>query len=179
MIQNYASLTFTTAVKNLQEKAGSRRAYARIEKNRYLDGFSEKERLFVEGMDSFYLATISENGYPYIQHRGGPKGFIKVLTNNQLGIVDFAGNSQFISVGNLATNEKVALILVDYAARARLKILGRAKIIELTEDPNLFEILSVSNQNIKPERMIVFTIDAYDWNCPQHITPRYEAVEGR
>src|SRR3954453_1713082 len=120
MAKNYGSLAFTAAVKEMADKAGSRATYARIEKSSYADGLTESEIDFISQRDSFYMATIGENGYPYIQHRGGPKGFLKVLDPKRLGIIDFKGNSQYISVGNIATHNNVALIMVDYPARARL-----------------------------------------------------------
>lgn len=173
MAKNYASLAFTTAVKEMQEKLGSRAGYARLEKSTYVDGLTENETDYISKRDSFYMATISENGYPYIQHRGGPKGFVKVLDPKRLGIIDFKGNSQYISVGNIATHSNVALIMVDYPARARLKIFAKASIIELKEDPALYDLLHPEGYKFRPERMMIFTVEAYDWNCPQHITPRY------
>ncbi|MEO5891461.1 MAG: pyridoxamine 5'-phosphate oxidase family protein [Ferruginibacter sp.] len=173
MAKNYPSLAFTDAVKQMQEKAGSRSSYARMERDTYVDGLTENEINFISHMDSFYLATIGENGYPYIQHRGGPKGFIKVLDKKRIGFVDFRGNMQYISVGNIATNSNAAIIMVDYPAKARLKILAKANVIELKDDPALYELLDLKDYKFRPERMMVFDIEAYDWNCPQHITPRY------
>ena len=173
MAKNYASLAFTDAVKKMQEKLGSRASYARLEKNSYVDGLTKNEVDFILQRDSFYMATISENGFPYIQHRGGPKGFLKVLDAKRLGIIDFKGNSQYISVGNIATHNNVALIMVDYPARARLKIFAKATITDLNDDPLLFDSLNLYGYKFRPERMMVFYIEAYDWNCPQHITPRY------
>jgi len=177
MAKNFAELAFTDTIKTLQEKAGSRASYARMEKGTHIDGFTEYEEKFIKDRDSFYLSTIGANGYPYIQHRGGPKGFLKVLDKHRLGFIDFRGNMQFISVGNLETNNKVAIILVDYPARARLKIYATAEIIELKNDPELRKLLDLEGYNFKPDRMMVFHIDAYDWNCPQHITPRYTVAE--
>jgi uncharacterized protein len=177
MAKNYAELAFTKAVKEMQEKLGSRVAYARQEKNSLVDGLTEYETEFISQRDSFYMATISENGFPYIQHRGGPKGFIKVLDKYRLGIIDFRGNSQYISVGNLATHQNVALIMVDYPARARLKIFAKAKIVELKDDPALYDLLDLENYKFHPERMMLFQMEAYDWNCQQHITPRYTLQE--
>jgi predicted pyridoxine 5'-phosphate oxidase superfamily flavin-nucleotide-binding protein len=173
MEKNYPSLAFTAAVKEMQEKLGSRAAYARIEKSTYVSGLTASEVDFISRRDSFYMATISENGYPYIQHRGGPKGFLKVLDGKRLGVIDFKGNAQYISVGNIATHNNVALIMVDYPARARLKIFARAKIIELKDDPALYKLLDLDGYKFRAERMMVFDVEAYDWNCPQHITPRY------
>ena len=177
MAKNYASLAFTDPVKKMQEKVGSRVSYERMEKGTYVDGLTENEIDFIANRDSFYIATIGENGYPYIQHRGGPKGFLKVLDTKRLGFIDFRGNAQYISVGNIATHNQVAMIMVDYPARARLKIYAQAKIIELNEDHKLREQLDLKEYMVRPERMMVFDIDAYDWNCPQHITPRYTAEE--
>lgn len=174
---NYASLAFTDAVKEMQEILGSRKSYARLEEKSYVDGLKENEMAFIAERDSFFMASIGENGYPYIQHRGGIKGFIKVLDKKQLGIIDYKGNSQYISVGNITTNNKVALIMVDYPTRTRLKLYAKARIVELEEDPALYTRLSVEGSQSRPERMMVFDVDAYDWNCPQHITPRYTIEE--
>jgi predicted pyridoxine 5'-phosphate oxidase superfamily flavin-nucleotide-binding protein len=177
MAKNFATLAFTDAVKAMQEKAGSRSGYARMESSSYVDGLSENEIDFIEDQDSFYVASIGENNFPYIQHRGGPKGFIKVLDKNRIGFIDFSGNRQYITLGNMATNNNVALIMVDYPKRARLKILAKSEIVELKDDPSLFNLLDLKNYKFKPERMMVFHIEAYDWNCPQHITPRYTVEE--
>lgn len=173
MAKNFATIAFTDAVKTMQEKLGSRASYARMEKDIYLDGLTENEIDFIAQRDSFYMATIGENGFPYIQHRGGPKGFLKVLDAKRIGIVDFRGNMQYISTGNITANNNVALIMVDYPARARLKILAKAEIVELKDDPGLYDLLAPEDYKFKPERMMIFNIEAYDWNCPQHITPRY------
>jgi uncharacterized protein len=173
MANNYGEIAFSAAAKELQEKLGSRTNYARMEKDSYVDGLTENEIEYIAARDSFYMATIGENGFPYIQHRGGPKGFLKVLNSKRVGFIDFKGNMQFISVGNMATNNNVALIMVDYPARARLKIYAKGKIIELKDDPALFALLDLKEYTFRPERMMVFDIEAYDWNCRQHITPRY------
>lgn len=173
MAKNFAAIAFTDTVKAMQEKAGSRASYARMEKQTYVDGLTQNEADFIAHQDSFYMSTIGENGFPYIQHRGGPKGFLKVLDANRIGFIDFKGNMQYISVGNIATNKNVAIIVVDYPSRTRLKILAKAEIVELKNDPELFASLDLSEYKFRPERMMVFHIEAYDWNCPQHITPRY------
>lgn len=177
MAKNYAELAFTSAIKEMQKKMGSRSNYARMEKFSYVDGLTENEMQFIEQQSSFYLASIGENKFPYIQHRGGPKGFLKVLSRNQLGFIDFEGNKQYISMGNLATNNNVALIMVDYPSRTRLKIFAKVRIIELNENVKLYKLLDLSNYKFRPERMLVLDIEAYDWNCPQHITPRYTMDE--
>ena len=173
MAKNFAEIAFTSAVKEMQEKLGSRTSYARMERDTYLDGLTENEINFIERRDSFYMATIGENNFPYIQHRGGPKGFLKVLDAKRLGFIDFKGNMQYISVGNLAANNNVALIMVDYPSKSRLKIFAKTEIIELKDDPSLYKMLDLSEYKFRPERMMVLHIEAYDWNCPQHITPRY------
>ena len=174
---NYSAIAFTEAVKTLQEKAGSRANYARMEKQSHTNGLTESEVDFISHRDSFYMATVGENGFPYIQFRGGPKSFLKVLDEKRLGFIDFRGNMQYVSVGNLTTNNKVALILVDYPARARLKIFAEAEIVELKDDPALFDSLNFEGYKFRPERMMILNVKAYDWNCPQHITPRYTAEE--
>ena len=174
---NYANTAFTEVIKALQEKNGSRTAYDRMEKFSYVDGLTETEKNFIGGMDSFYIASLGENGFPYIQHRGGSKGFIKVINNDTIGIIDFSGNKQYISVGNITTNPNVSLIMVSYPNRARLKIYAEAEIVEMNEDPALYDFLALENYKFKAERMILFHIKAYDWNCPQHITPRYTETE--
>jgi uncharacterized protein len=173
MAKNFAEIAFSTAVKEMQEKLGSRAAYARTERDTYVDGLTENEADFISERDSFYMASIGENGFPYIQHRGGPKGFLKVLDAKRLGFIDFKGNMQYITVGNLTTHNQVAIIMVDYPARARLKIFAKAEILELKDNPGLYASLDLKEYKFRPERMMVLHIEAYDWNCPQHITPRY------
>ena len=174
---NYAQLAFTDAIKKIQEEVGSRGAYDRMEKTSVVDGLTENEIRFIGERDSFYMASFGENEYPYIQHRGGPAGFIKVIDNKTIGIVDFAGNRQYISTGNISKNEKVALILLSYPQRARLKLYANAKIVDLEGNEALYELLKPADYKFRPERMMVFEIQAYDWNCPQHIVPRYSAEE--
>jgi len=177
MADNFASLAFTAAVKQLQERFGSRASYERLQKHTYIDGLTDAEADFIGQRDSFYMATYSENEFPYIQHRGGPTGFVKVLDKHRIGFIDFSGNRQYISVGNIATNNNVSLIMVDYPARTRLKILAKATIVELKDDPDLYALLDLPGYKFRPERMFVLTIEAYDWNCPQHIIPRYTVEE--
>ncbi|GAA3920654.1 pyridoxamine 5'-phosphate oxidase [Chitinophaga oryziterrae] len=177
MAKNYPSIAFTAAVKKMQEKLGSRASYARLEKDTYVDGLTQNEIAFIGDRDSFYMASFGENEYPYIQHRGGPKGFVKVLDPKRIGFIDFKGNMQYISVGNIQTNNNVSLIMIDYPSRARLKILAKATIVELNDDPALYGLLNLPGYKFKPERMIVLNIEAYDWNCPQHIIPRYTVEE--
>jgi uncharacterized protein len=174
---NYSKLAFTDVVKSLQERLGSRDTYERVEKRSYVDGLTPIESEFIGQLDSFYMASFGENGFPYIQHRGGPKGFIKVIDPATIGIVDFSGNRQYISVGNISQNPKVSLILVSYPLRARLKIYAEAEIVEIEDNPALFELLKPADYQFRPERLMLFHIKAYDWNCPQHITPKYTTEE--
>lgn len=177
MAKNFAEIGFSSAAKKLQEKFGSRVNYARMERQTIYEGLTDFEENFISERDSFYLATMGDNGFPYIQHRGGPKGFLKVLDSNRLGFIDFTGNRQYISVGNLATNNKVSLFLVDYPNRKRLKIYAKAEIVELNDDREMLQLLDLETYKFSPERMIVFHIEAYNWNCPQHITARYTDEE--
>jgi len=177
MAKNFASIGFSTAARQLQEKYGSRQSYARMEKDSYVDGLTENEVNFIAERDSFYMASIGENEFPYVQHRGGPKRLLKVLDNKRLGFIDFKGNMQYITAGNLATNNNVALIMVDYPTRARLKIFARAEVAELASHQELYNALNLEGYKFRPERMMVLHIEAYDWNCPQHIVPRYTIEE--
>lgn len=177
MAKNFAEIAFSDAVKALQEEHGSRKGYERMEKFNIVDGLSENEMGFIANRDSFYMASIGEKTYPYIQHRGGPKGFVKVLDKNTIGFIDFSGNKQYISVGNFATNNNVALIMVDYPARARLKIFAKAEIVELKDNPELLAKLDLGEYKFHSERMMLFHIEAFDWNCSQHITPRFTVEE--
>jgi len=176
---NYSQLAFTDAVKELQEKLGSRSSYERVQKMSYVDGLTDVEIDFIAQIDSFYIASFGDNGYPYIQHRGGPKGFIKVIDKSTIGIVDFIGNRQYISSGNISQNPKVSLILLSYVLKARLKIYAEAEIVELHEDSDLYDFLRPKDYKFKPEWMMIFKIKAYDWNCPQHINPKYSIDEVR
>lgn len=170
---NYPELAFTSTIKDLQEQYGSRSGYERMERYVSTEGLTLREIQLIAERDSFYVASFGENDYPYIQHRGGPKGFLKVIDGQTLGFLDFSGNKQYITVGNVKTNNKVSLILVDYPRRSRLKIYAEAEIKTMEEDPDLVKKLELSNYKYKPERIILYHIEAFDWNCPQHITPRY------
>lgn len=177
MAKNFAEIGFSAAAKKLQEKYGSRKTYSRMESQTVYSGLGRHEQSFIAQRDSFYMATSGENGFPYIQHRGGPKGFLKVLDENRLGFIDFKGNMQYISVGNIATNNKVSLFMVDYPNKRRLKLYAKAEIVELKDNPELLQNLDLEDYKFQPERMMVFNIEAFDWNCPQHITPRFTVEE--
>lgn len=177
MAKNYAEIAFTEEVKKLQEKYGSRSSYARMERLDYTDGLTENEIGFIQERDSLYMASVGENGFPYIQHRGGPKGFLRVLDKDTLGFIDFSGNFQFISVGNLKTQNKASLILMDYRSKTRLKIYVETEVKDISESPELLSKLELKNYKHTPERIMLLHVIAYNWNCPQHITPRYSLSE--
>lgn len=169
---------FTESVKAAQEHYGSRKTYARIETNSsesHLLGDLEKD--FIESRDGFYMATVNEDGWPYVQFRGGPRGFLKVLDDSTLGFADFRGNLQYISVGNLGVSDRAALFLMDYAHQRRLKILARVKIKDAAEAPELIEELRMPAYKAKIERAMTLHVEGFNWNCPQHITPRYTIDE--
>lgn len=147
---SYGQLAFSDAAKALQEQFGSRRAYEQMEKRNVADGLTDNEIRFIENQDHFYIASYGENGYPYIQHRGGPKGFVKVLDAQTLAFVDFAGNRQYVSVGNIETNANVSIIMISYPHRARLKLYAKARIVELDEEPELFEQIDPADYKHRP-----------------------------
>lgn len=174
MSHKFFDLTFTESVKKTQEQYGTRRNFARMEGGKPdFYGLTDAEADFIERMDGFYLATVGENSQPYIQFRGGAAGFLKVLDDKTLGYADFRGNLQYISVGNLAANDKAALFLMDYANRQRLKILARIEIKDAKDAPELIEKLAVTDYKAKIERAVIIHVEAFDWNCPQHIKPKY------
>jgi uncharacterized protein len=174
MTSHYRKVLFSPSVKRTQAAIGSRKAYSRDDGAAdEADRLTEREVSFVAERDSFYMATNGFDGWPYIQHRGGPRGFVKVVTDRRLAFADFRGNRQFISVGNLSDDDRVALIFMDYVRRARLKMFGRVKAINLANDPALEEQLVDSAYGAVAERGLLIDIEAFDWNCAQHITPRY------
>lgn len=178
MGSKYSELAFTPAVRRLQERDGSRTHYARGEAaGSGPDLLGESESAFIGERDSFYLATVSEAGWPYLQHRGGPRGFLKVLDERTLAFADFRGNRQHLSEGNLEGNDRVSLILVDYPNRRRLKLMGRARVAQATEAARLVAQLGNAGYAARIERAIVIRVEGYDWNCPQHITARYSESE--
>jgi hypothetical protein len=176
---SFGSLVFTPLVKKLQERYGSRRQYERMAANAEQDRFTEFETQFLADRDSFYWATIGATGWPYIQHRGGPKGFLKVIDDHTLALGDFRGNKQYISTGNLQSDSRVAMIMVDYPRQARLKILGRVDILEGEQAETWLPRVRMPQEKTEIERVFVIHVEAFDWNCPQHITPRYTADELR
>jgi len=177
MNQNFTKFAFTDSVRKEQERYGSRQSYARMEESGDHYVLSAREIPFIQSRDSFYMATVGENGWPYMQFRGGPKGFLKVLGSTTLGYADFRGNMQYISTGNINSSRKASLFLMDYPSQKRLKIWAGSEVLEAEQDAELLEKLKMPDYNAPIERLIIFRIQAYDWNCPQHITPRYTTEE--
>ena len=177
MIKNFTSYAFTDTVKDLQSRYGSRKAYDRMEKSgdRYILSF--QEIAFIQSRDSFYLSTVGENDWPYVQHRGGPKGFLKVVDESTLRFADYTGNRQYISTGNIIDNSKVAMILMDYPTRQRVKIWATAKVDFAEDQPERASELEDPNYKAKIERIYTLEIQAYDWNCPKYIPQRYTLEE--
>jgi predicted pyridoxine 5'-phosphate oxidase superfamily flavin-nucleotide-binding protein len=177
MNKNFTQLAFTDSVKSVQQRHGSRQAYARMETSGDQYQLTDREAEFIQARDSFYMATVGENGWPYVQFRGGPPGFLKIIDDTTLGYADFRGNRQYISTGNLQAENRAALILMDYANQRRLKIWTEVTITEASDDPELMESLRMPDYQARIERVVLLKIQAYDWNCPQHITPRYTIDE--
>ena len=172
---NNSDVVFPEAARRAQAERGSARVYARKIASGFPDRVTPELAGFIAELDTAFLATVSADGAPYIQHRGGPKGFIKVIDDRTLGFADFAGNKQYITISNLAGNDRAYLFLLDFANRQRIKIWGRARVVE--NDPALMERLVDPGYRARPERAILFTIEAWDVNCSQHITERYTRGE--
>jgi uncharacterized protein len=178
MGHKFAQTIFSSAAKALQKRYGSRAAYERIAQSGVShDSLSANEIDFIRERDSFYMASVTADGWPYIQHRGGPAGFLKVLGPKALAFADFSGNRQYISAGNLTENDRVSLFLMDYPHRTRLKILGHAHLIEPGSEPELDQLVAEPDYDTEIERIFRIELVAYDWNCPQHITPRFTLEE--
>ena len=174
MANKFYDIAFTPGVKRAQEHYGSRGRFERIEDGRIETvALADAEIDFIERADGFYMATVGEQNQPYIQFRGGQPGFLKVLDEQTLGFADFRGNLQYISVGNLSENNRVALFLMDYANRQRLKIFAEAEVADASDAPELLGELRDENYKAKIERIMILRVKAFNWNCPQHITPRY------
>jgi predicted pyridoxine 5'-phosphate oxidase superfamily flavin-nucleotide-binding protein len=173
----YAQLLFTDSIRAEQARAGSRAAYTRLERGELTnDHLGPEEVDFIFAQDHFFIATTGETGYPYVQHRGGRPGLLHVLDPHTVAFADLRGNRQYISTGNLKRNDRVSLLLLDQAARARLKLVGRGRAVTKAEDPQLVARVSEGADGTV-ERAIVVQVEALDWNCPQHITPRYTLEE--
>jgi hypothetical protein len=179
MAHRFAQLMFTPAVKDVQARMGSRGANERFDDPDApaADRLGPAEREFIAARDSFYMATVSETGWPYVQHRGGPPGFLKVIDARTIGFADYRGNRQYVSVGNLTRDDRVSLILVDYPNRRRLKIVGRSRLVDPRSDPEIIARLRDTDYDARVERAMLIAVQAFDWNCPQHITPRFTEAE--
>lgn len=179
MPRAFAEIAFTPSVRSIQEKQGSAASYAKFLKPEVGGGdrLTAQEAGFIADRDGFYQATVSETGWPYVQFRGGPRGFLKILSETQIGYADFRGNRQYVSVGNLAVEDRVSLILMDYPNRRRLKLWGHATTIDAADQPAMIADLHDEDYQAVPERAVIITIDAFDWNCPQHIPQRYTLDE--
>jgi predicted pyridoxine 5'-phosphate oxidase superfamily flavin-nucleotide-binding protein len=180
MGRRFQELAFTPLVKEHQLEHGSRRQYERMEKSSPLgeDTLGPAEQDFLQRRDSFYMASVSQTGWPYLQHRGGPKGFVRVINPSLIGFADLRGNKQYVSLGNFEHDPRVALFFMDYPYQTRLKILGRVEVHE--DDPEaagLIESFRPANKADVIERVILIHVEGFDWNCPQHITPRYTQEE--
>ena len=173
-----SEILFTPSVREAQARYGSREQMERLQQHGPAnDTLTEAERDFIQARDGFYLATVSETGWPYIQFRGGPAGFVRVLDGKTLGYADFRGNRQYVSTGNLTHNDRAALFFMDYANRARLKLLGHARIADAREASDLAARLAVPGYPARVERAVLITVESFEWNCHQHITPRYTEAE--
>jgi uncharacterized protein len=171
-----SDVAFTPAVKSIQARKGSRKAYADLEqRGGWRTEIDEDLTSFLEAQDSMFLATASADGQPYIQHRGGPKGFIKILDKNTLAFVDYGGNRQYITQGNLSENPRANIFLMDYAHRRRVKIWGEARVVD--DDPALLKSLMPTGYKARPEQVILFKVSAWDTNCPQHIPQKFDAAD--
>lgn len=179
MARAFYEIAFTDAVTAKQKHYGSADAYAKFlspEANRN-DALTETEIAFISARDGFYQATVTQTGWPYVQFRGGPKGFMKALDEKTLAYADFRGNRQYLSIGNLSDNDRISLFFMDYSNRRRLKLFGHAKFIDIEDDPFLVERLSDPNYRAQPERAVVITVAGFDWNCSQHIAQRFTLEE--
>jgi uncharacterized protein len=185
MGRRFQEIAFTPLVKEHQKEHRSLHLYERVEKNSPLgtDKLGPAEEDFIKRRDSFYMASVSETGWPYIQHRGGPKGFVRVINPSLIGFADLRGNKQYVSLGNFDHDSRVALFFMDYPYQTRLKILGRVEVHEVEihendkEASELIESFRPTNKSDVIERVILIHIEGFDWNCPQHITPRYTVEE--
>ncbi|MET0900091.1 MAG: pyridoxamine 5'-phosphate oxidase family protein [Mycobacterium sp.] len=181
MSKHYGAIAFTDAVRDVQRAHGSDGFYDRKRVQGKaapgVDPLTEDEKDYLAERDSFYLASVSETGWPYVQFRGGPAGFLRVVDDHTVGWADFRGNLQYISTGNVRSNNRVALIAMDYLHRRRLKIFGRARIVTAEDDATLLDTFADPGYEAEVERAVLVTVEAFDWNCPQHITMRFTAAE--
>lgn len=177
MSHAFLDIAATPSVRAAQAAMGADRVWQNFAGHSPLDRFTPDEAAFIAQRDSFYMATVSQTGWPYVQHRGGPPGFLKVVDDKTLAFADYRGNRQYISVGNLNADDRVALILVDYAHRARLKIFAHVEAVSLDANPDLATLVAMPGYKAKPERILLLRLATFDWNCPQHITPRFTEAD--
>lgn len=177
MPYGFLDIAVTPSVRAVQSAMGSAGLWDAQRSRRAFDRFTDREMAFVAARDSFYMATVSETGWPYVQHRGGPRGFLRALDDRTLAFADFRGNRQYISAGNATANDRACLFLVDYPERARLKIYARVELLALDDDPDLARRVALPGYRATPERIFRLRLESFDWNCPQHITPRFTAEE--
>lgn len=177
MANGFLSIATTPSVLAAQRENDSVGLYDKVGLSRRSDRFGDAEAAFIAARDSFYMASVSESGWPYVQHRGGPPGFLKLLDDTTLAFPDFRGNRQYISLGNVTAQGRVALILMDYTRRRRLKLYARIEARDLAAEPELASLVALGDYRGEPERAFVLHLEAFDWNCPQHITPRFTEAE--
>ncbi len=177
MPYGFLDIAVTPSVQAAQAKMGADRIWRNFKGHRQFDRFTDNETAFIAQRDSFYLASVSETGWPYVQHRGGPVGFLKLVDDRTLAFADYRGNRQYISTGNLAADDRVCLFLMDYPHRTRLKIYAHADILALDDDPALTALVTMPEYKAKLERIFRLRLEAFDWNCPQHIVPRFTEQE--
>lgn len=183
MNHRYLEIASTPAVIAARERYGSAAQLGRVASRPRQDGvishtgLGAVEQDFIAARDGFYLASVSETGWPYVQFRGGPAGFLRIIDDETLGFADFRGNRQYITTGNVQANDRVSLFIMDYAHQRRLKIFGHMRVIDARDDPVLIERLRMPAYSGRVERAVMVTVEAFDWNCPQHITPRFSEAE--
>ncbi|MGC4030839.1 MAG: pyridoxamine 5'-phosphate oxidase family protein [Tepidisphaeraceae bacterium] len=177
MSYGFLKIAVTPSVEAVQATMGVDQHWRNFKGHREFDRFTENEAAFIARRDSFYIATVSETGWPYVQHRGGPHGFLKMIDDRTLALADYSGNRQYISTGNLNADDRACLFLIDYAARARLKIYAHVTVLATTDDPALTQAVTDADYPAKIERVFRLRLEAFDWNCPQHITPRFTEDE--
>ncbi|WP_371347184.1 pyridoxamine 5'-phosphate oxidase family protein [Ancylobacter sp. IITR112] len=177
MSYGFLDIAITPSVRAVQEEMGVARLWENFRGERASDRFTRSEEMFIAQRDSFYMASVSETGWPYVQHRGGPAGFLKLIDERTLAFADYSGNRQYISTGNVAASARVCLFLMDYPRRTRLKIYAHADVLALDAEPELTAKVDPQGYRAQPERLFRLRLDAFDWNCPQHITPRFTESE--
>ena len=177
MSYGFMNIALTPSVRAAQAAMGADHLWQDFKGHREFDRFTHNEAVFIAERDSFYMASVSETGWPYVQHRGGPRGFLKMVDDRTLAFADYRGNRQYISTGNLAADDRACLFLMDYAGRARLKVYARVEQVALDADPALADLVTVPGYKAKIERIFRIRLESFDWNCPQHITPRFTEDE--